>query len=186
MQPTVKRPHADTIAFDDEIPRAGPELYVKRLKAGEALQVILIGTKIRGLWVHWNSSNNISEPHFNLDCPGCEHKMPKRWKGFIHCFDRNNGSPLFFELTPRSAGQLERECSGLGGYRGKVVTFTRGAKANSRVGVAVQAFNVDPKTLPIEQDARRSIMKLWGIGDAEIAAALDLGDEDTDLEPGAP
>lgn len=185
MQPTTQQPQPIDIAFDDAIPRSGPELFVKRLKAGESIQVILIGSKIRGLWVHWNSSGNFSEPHYNGACPACDAKMAKRWKGFIHAFDRQNGTPLFMELTPRSAGELERYCNGMGGYRGKVVTFTRGAKANSKVGIAVQTFNVDPNTLPVEQDARRSIMKLWGIADREISKALDLGDDDTDLEPGA-
>lgn len=183
---TAKSPHGQAIdiAFDDDIPRTGPELFIKRLKSNESLMVTILGTKIRGLWVHWNPDGNFSEPHFVAGCPSCEKKMAKRWKGFIHAFDRTAGGSLFMELTPRSAAQLERECQGLGGYRGRVVTFSRGAKANSRISISVQAYGVDPKILPPEVDARRSIMKLWGISDVEIARALDLGDDDTEIEDG--
>jgi hypothetical protein len=150
------------IAFDDSIPARGPELFIKRLKGGESRMYTVLGTQIRGIWVHWNPTSSQSEPHHHDNCPACKKEMPKRWKGFLHCWDDASHQEIFLELTPTSASAVMTAILGDNLLRGTVMTVSRGPKANSRLNVHVQVYRRDEKALPREKDPRLSILKLWG------------------------
>lgn len=177
-RPAMNGKHTNQVAFDDAIPARGPELFIKRMKGGESRLYVIVGTTIRGIWIHWNQKTNASEPHMQHDCPGCKHNMAKRWKGFIHCYDESSHQEVFLELTPTSAAALQSAVLSAELMRGTVVTVTRGAKANSRLSIHVQAYRRDPKILLPEKDPRPSILKLWGMPvqggtDYTPAAGLD-------------
>jgi hypothetical protein len=88
--------------------------------------------------------------------------MPKRWKGFLHCWDDASHQEIFLELTPTSASAVMTAILGDNLLRGTVMTVSRGPKANSRLNVHVQVYRRDEKALPREKDPRLSILKLWG------------------------
>jgi len=155
-------------------------LYIKRMKAGESRCFTVVGSKIRGIWVHWNPQGNCSEPHMEENCHGCNKQMAKRWKGFLHCFDDAAHQEMFLELTPTGASAVQSNILSAEHMRGTVMTVTRGTKANSRLGITVQAYRRDPKVLPLEKDPRLSILKLWGVlgeqGELPLAGDLSEGE----------
>lgn len=170
-----------TIAFDDSIPARGPELFIKRLKGGESRMYTVLGTKIRGIWVHWNPASNMSEPHHHENCAACKKEMAKRWKGFLHCWDDASHQEVFLELTPTSASAVQTAILGENLLRGTVMTVSRGAKANSRLNVHVQVYRRNDKALPREKDPRLSILKLWGCDAQGLQAEVE--DENGELRP---
>lgn len=150
------------VAFDDDIPARGPELFIKRLKAGEHMMYCVLGTKVRGIWVHWNPRGDKSEPHYDHDCQGCKEQMAKRWKGYLHCFDEVAGQEVFLELTPTSAATLMDAILSPDHLRGTLISVKRGQKANSRLNVSVSVQRRDTNVIMAEKDPRKSILKLWG------------------------
>lgn len=172
MNPKLNGHAPNKVAFDDEIPARGPELFIKRMAAGESRMYTVLGTKIRGIWVHWNPHSDKSEPHYDGECKGCGLSMPKRWKGFLHCYEESSSQEIFLELTPTSAAALQDNCPSLEMLRGSIISVTRGKKANSRLSICVQQYRRDPKILLPEKDPRRSILKLWGCLDPKTERFL--------------
>jgi hypothetical protein len=169
-------PKGRTPAFDDRIPKRGPDLFIKRMTGGEAKTFTIWGTRIRGMWVHWNPASGKSEPHFEGDCPACKLGHAKRWKGFLHCYCTEDRQECFLELTPTSADAVMAQMADPSALRGSVVRVSRSAAGNGRLKVQMLTPVGDHIQLPREKDPRRSILKLWGV--AEEVADTWLGVEE--------
>jgi len=151
-------------AFDDHIPKPGPEIFIKRLKGKEAITCTVLGQKIVGVWCHWNPKGNCSEPHYKdpAQCPGCVARRNKRWKGYLHCFCHEMGQDVFLEFTPHSAGSLSRQLPCNGSFRGNRFRIERSKGENGRLMVAILTAVQTPDSLPKEKNPQASILKLWG------------------------
>lgn len=156
-----------TIAFDDNIPRRGPEIFIKRLKGGEAKTFVLYGTKIRGIWVHWNGGTGKSEPHYEENCSACSKQIGKRWKGFLHAFCVEEKQQVFLELTPSGAAALLHQLADPETIRGNLVRVKRSPAQNGRLQIVALERVKQHDNLPPEKDPRRSILKLWGVSQEE-------------------
>lgn len=150
--------------FEDNVPRAGPELFIKRLTANESVQGVICSCKLRGIWIHWNPKRNVSEPHFKDEnkCPGCLNQRPKRWKGYLHCCTAPKGEEIFLELTPESAGALVSVLGKDTVWRGNRIQVVRGKSNASRLTVTVLTRAGENFPIPTERDPAESILKLWG------------------------
>jgi len=155
------------VAFDDEIPREGPEIFVLRIKGGRMYTFSIWGTQIRGVWAHWTGLR--SEPHYNdeSECPGCKALKPKRWKGYLHCYCYEMRQEVFLELTPNSASALKQQLASGMSMRGSRVQIRRTKADNGRLEVAFLARVETVDAIPPEKDPRPSILKLWGVPEKE-------------------
>lgn len=158
-------PKGRTPAFDDRIPKRGPDLFIKRMAAGEAKTFTIWGTRIRGMWVHWNPGTSKSEPHFDDQCAACKLGHAKRWKGFLHSYCSEDRQECFLEVTPTSADAIMAQIDDPSLLRGCVIRVVRSAAGNGRLKVQMLTPVGDSIRLPKEKDPRRSILKLWGIAD---------------------
>jgi len=160
------------IAFDDDIPNVGPEIFILRLKGERKLTMTIWGTTIRGIWIHWTGSR--SAPHFRNEeeCPWCEKRMQKRWKGFLHCYCSEMRQEVFLELTPASARSLRDQLAHVANLRGSVIQVKRTTADNGRLYISTLTPRGVPEALPPEKDPRPSILRLWGVDDAEADAWL--------------
>lgn len=170
-----------SIAFDDTIPKRGPELFIKRLAAGEVKHYTAWGTRIRGIWIHWNGSTGKSEPHYEENCKACSLGMSKRWKGFLHCYCTEDKAEQFLEFTPGSAEALLAQLADPSDLRGAIFKARRTQARNGRLQISMLAPIQDPRFLPKEKDPRRSILKLWGVPDS-LLPPLAEGDGQAVLE----
>lgn len=163
------------IAFDDEIPKEGPEIFILRLKGGRVYTFSVWGRMIRGIWVHWRG--DVSEPHYNdaTECPGCIKLRPKRWKGYLHCYCYEMRQEVFLELTPSSAGSLKQQLSERAEMRGARIQVKRTGADNGRLYISVLTPMNPAEPLPAEKDPRPSILKLWGISEDDAQAWLNDG-----------
>lgn len=169
-----------SIAFDDNIPRRGPAIWIKRMKAGEKKQFTFWGTKIRGMWVHYNSATNKSEPHYEEGCTCETRPIPKRWKGFLHGYCHEDKQEVFLELTPTAAQSLLEQLAEPDKLRGLYCHVRRTSAANGRLQVQVLGYVNDQVVLPKEKDPRRSICQLWGVSEAllqQLFGPKDAGEE---------
>lgn len=168
------------VAFDDDIPLPGPEVYILRMKGNRCLTFTIWAVKIRGIWIHWRGTH--SEPHYRDEehCPGCQSKQEKRWKGFLHCYCSEMKQEVFLELTPTSAHSLRAQLAGRASMRGGVIQVRRTAAENGRLYISTLTPVSDTSMLPPEKDPRPSILRLWGVKDEQAEQWLGMegeGDE---------
>lgn len=168
-----RKPKRNGIAFDDDIPSDGPELYMLRMKGNKCLTFTIYGTKVRGCWYHWHKDH--SEPHFQDDeqCPGCKARQAKKWKGFLHVYCSESRQEVFLEVTRACAASLMQQLGGASSIRGAVVQIKRTGADNGRLYVTVLTPVKTPEILPAEKDPRPSILKLWGLDQADIEKWLN-------------
>jgi hypothetical protein len=148
----------------DTPPRSGPELPVVRLKASGSTMVVILSASLWGIWTHWNGSK--TEPCYRekKQCPACKKGLPKRWKGYLHCWDYAKKREIFLELTPTSADQLLSQCGKDVPLRGNRMNVNRGAGDKARLRLTVLTA-VPPAELPAGRDPEVTLQKLWGLDD---------------------
>lgn len=160
-------------------PEPGPELFVRRLKAGEASVFILLSDSLWGVWTHWDPTLRRTSPHLKdkKACPGCQRKLSKRWKGYLCVINENKHAREFLELTPVVArGLLDQAGDGIP-LRGLRYRIERGKGDKARCKVTPQApyscFKESPP-LPPAMDPKQTLIDLWGLDQA------NFGDEEED------
>lgn len=151
-------------------PPSGPELVVRRLKAAEKLTLTVLSSFLNGFWVHWDNEKNHSLPCLKPkdECEGCDLELPRRWKGFVHCFNHNNRKQEFLELTPAPAKQLLDELPAGESIRGLRICCERGAGQKARVRVTVLSQLATAQELPQEIDPIPTLEKLWKLSGVKL------------------
>lgn len=168
----MDRPKEIEVAFADEIPDEGPELFMLRIKGNQKFTMNVYGTKIRGIWYHW--LNGSSEPHYEPShaCPGCKIAQNKKWKGYLHCFCVEMRQEVFLELTQAAAKSLKHQLGNISNMRGQIFQIKRTSSDNGRLFIVVCGPHSQPENLPKEKDPRASLLALYGFNKQEIADAL--------------
>lgn len=163
------------IAFDDVIPKPGPEIFIKRLKGSEKLHCTIYADAIRGVWYHW--MNGRSQPHYvdEKKCPGCIRCMGKKWKGYLHCYASEMKQEIFLELTPAAGIALTSQLGRKIGLRGFVIFVQRTKGDNGRLQIRIEGTQVDPAKLPSEKNPQPSITKLWEIAESRAEQWMPPG-----------
>lgn len=156
---------ANGLAIEPTPPRSGPELYILRLGASESLTFHCFSRQCFGIWVHFDQIVHRSQPHYTDEgeCDGCLRQLPKRWKGFLHCWCVEKKQQVFVELTPASAGALIGQQATGETLRGKGIFLQRTKGKNGRLHVRILPGQIDPQSMPEEIDVLPSLLKLWGI-----------------------
>jgi len=164
-----------TVAFDDEIPDDGPELFMLRIKGQQKFTMNVFGSKIRGIFYHWNGRG--SEPHFepSTQCPGCKAAQNKKWKGYLHVYCVEMRQEVFLELTQAAAKSLKHQLGNIADMRGSIFQIKRTTSDNGRLFISILAPHSQPHLLPPEKDPRTSLLALYGFSKEEITAIMDPG-----------
>lgn len=155
-------------------PKAGPEIYIMRLKGRERFSYTIFSESMFGIWVHW--AGRKSAPHFSDTerCPGCKRQEPKRWKGFLHCFCIEKKQEVFLELTPASAHSLLDQLAVGEVLRGQGIVVERTKGDNGRLLIRVCNSHPDPAKLPPALDPQVSLLSLWGIHPQATPGGLEF------------
>jgi hypothetical protein len=147
----------------DQPPRPGPELWIRRLRAGQSMTATILAASLYGLIVHWAGSKSAPCYKDKKKCDGCKRQLPQRWKGYLHAFDHDKREQCFVEVTPLTAESLASQVGTRGGYRGVRVRFERlnGDKARMRVTLlGTTDLGIE---MPKERDPYETLAKLWGL-----------------------
>lgn len=150
-----------TLSRQNEVPASGPKIMVRRLKAGQRGNWVLLCRKIWGCYVHWAGNHSIPcyEPHSS--CPGHQQGLPRKWKGYLCAGNQENRRVEFLEFTPTMAEKLLDQIGPGQPLRGMRVRLERGRGDNARVAVEVfpRSEGLD---LSEEVDPEPTLRKLWG------------------------
>lgn len=145
----------------DEPPPPGPNMTVRRIRALQRLQFVLLGQPW-GTWTHYNGRS--TEPCLKpkKECPGCKRQLAHRWKCYIHVWNLQRQTDEFLELTPASRAQLDDQLPTGEPYRGQRIEVARGKGDKSRLTVLLlPAVPVHGK-MPESKDPYKLLCKLWG------------------------
>jgi hypothetical protein len=151
-----------TINRCDTPPRPGPDLRIYRVKQPGTFLFICLSRSLWGCWTHWSGNESIPCTGENSECYGHARGMPKRWKGFLHCFAADGKTEVFLELTPSAAEQINFQVEKGFDLRGSRLQVTRGQGGkHSRLKVVVLPCPSDRKDLPLEKDPMLTLGRLW-------------------------
>jgi len=141
----------------------GPEVWIKRLRANEAVSVVVLSDKCEGFNSHWtgNYSTLCIEPH--EDCPGHQNGDPIRWRAYLHCMDLQSGKEFFLELTRGAWEQVSVQIDCKNSWRGMRLNVKRMAGDAARLKVEINApwERITEKPLPEAKDPEASIRNLY-------------------------
>jgi hypothetical protein len=148
-------------------PRPGPKIEIRRLRAGQTSTVVILSKSVWGVWTHWNGK--VTEPCYEekKKCPGCKKGLPKRWKGYLHCYDFNRRDECFVELTPISADAMACQVQAGDSLRGYRFRLQRANGDKARLSVTLLP-SVEIPDLPAEKDVQVVLCRLWEL-DGSVA-----------------
>lgn len=163
------------IAFTDELPEDGPELYILRMKGNKCLTFTSYARKFRAVWYHWMNGHSV--PHLSDDkkCPGCRAMQPKKYKAFLHCYCSEMRQEVFLELTPGAVKALAALLVQRADWRGAVFQLKRIGSDNGKLVPLVMASAPNADQLPPEKSPEDSLLKLWGLTQEQIDEWMDGG-----------
>lgn len=143
----------------------GPGIWVRRMKANEHGNFVVLGDKIEDYWRHWDGFNTIPciTPHEM--CPGHKSQFPRRYKGFLHVWDSTLKQEQFLELTPVAATCVIQSLPPDQSCRGCRLSVKRGAGKKARMVVTVwQSLTVEEMHgLPPQKNPTPDVLKLWKV-----------------------
>jgi hypothetical protein len=159
MAKSRKRPLFARCDEPPNLPRVTP---IKKIGDTDSIKVIVLATKLFGVWTHWNGDNTVPcLAHSHPDeCP--YHQMPKRWKGFLHCWNDYLNTTFFVEVTDLAAQKLTAELPEGRPLRG--AKFVLGRERQTRkapISVSYQGHYEGPKQLPREETPEVTLAALW-------------------------
>jgi hypothetical protein len=154
-------------------PAPGPEIPIERVRANDQRCYVVLSPALWGVWTHWAGDRSMPCWSERKDCDGCKRGLPRRWKGYLHCWNRQTGREAFAELTPLSAENLLAQVPDGAALRGLRLTLKRTAAKNGRLLVlldpGVQAI---PRGIEAK-DPCGVLCKLWGVTLRQGAGAKD-------------
>lgn len=144
-------------------PERGPELFVRRLKANEQIQVVILSDKIDGFLSHWTGTVSVPCTQPVEECEGHLAGFPARWRGYLHVMNLLDGKDFFLELTKGAQDQMEIQLESESSWRGLRIFVKRMGGDASRLKVDIQApwERVTNKPLPPAKDPENSLARLY-------------------------
>lgn len=158
------------VCWDSQVPGRNPKwVPIVSPKVCKPVEGLILSSKLQGVWVHYVPQLEKSQPHTDEDCPWCEQKLGKRWKGYlaiqlIHAVGNlSAGNHALLELTAdacRACPELKDRTDTL---RGKTVKVWRaGQKANSPVRAELTKLRV-MGGMPPAFEIVPALYRVWGL-----------------------
>lgn len=169
----------DYLDVDHAHPPSGPQHFIRRVKANQKIDFVCYSKAIWGCWTHWDGRR--SHPHLKRKdlCMGCKHGWPKRWKGYLDCFNVDCKQREFVEVTPGVCEFFDAELPAGESLQGQRFELRRGAGDKARF---VVTFRTPMQTIkpnwvcPQPLDPKQTLLELWQLNDIK----LSFGDADED------
>lgn len=152
-----------SIRRDNNPPPATPHLHVTRVKRGQVIKAWILSVEVEGFWTHWTGRRSYPCQQNGAPCPAELHKLPQRWKGYLHVLPVDGEQDTIVEITPQAAREIKAATSHTPNLRGLMVELQRGNKSNnSRLHARLLIRHHDPQSLPGAKDPLPSLEHLWG------------------------
>lgn len=148
-------------------PKSGPELEIVQLKAGQAVEGVILSQMVWGVVTHWNDGAGKRGRSERCTrqlgaCAGCEHQRPTRWKGYLHYYDFEKKKEKFIELTPAAFEMIDTQCPREQKLRGLRIRVRRSEGGSTgRLRVELTLYAGDLEKLPPSRDPEPFLETLW-------------------------
>ncbi len=169
----------------NEFPKTNIPYWVKRLVAGEAIEVVILSTAFLRCMVHWDASwkpKGRTEPCTDpvSECHGHLRNLPVRGKGFLHVFNYTAKEQQFLELPPVATQSALIQLDNAKNLRGIRCRLTRGNGKKTQVAVDIHApyDRVSDSPLPPELSPLIALAPLWRV---KLSELLPLTQPDFDV-----
>lgn len=143
----------------------GPSMHIRRLKANEDLQFIVLSRALVGIWTHWMKGASMPCVNPRSSCKGCIGSEPTRQKFLLHVYSYYTKQEEVLELPP-GAAQDFLEFYPMGAtIRGQRLKIKRGGGKKARLTVDILP-PYDEQTigpLPAEKDPVIPLIELWSL-----------------------
>lgn len=150
---------------NNDPPRSGPEIWVRRLRANEVIQCGIISPHFWGFVVHW--AGNRTEPCYRetRTCPGHRRGLPVKWKGYLYVLDHAIREYQFLEFPPVAATHLLNQFENGHSLRGEVLSIKRmnGVASRLKVTRLTDKFDIPKEKIESDVDPIRTLCKIWGV-----------------------
>lgn len=162
----------------DGAPKAGPDIWVRRLVASESIVFACASPAVWGVWIHWDGAARKSEPCFadHKKCPGHRRGLVRKWRGYLYGVNGSTRRYEFLEVTPRGSELLLGQCGDLDNMRGTRWTVTRGKGDTARTNFARlpdwESFTT--AKLAEDIDPMKTLLKMWGFEDLDSGLGCSL------------
>lgn len=164
-------------------PPGKPGVYWVECPKGKESQKFLVYSPVaQGLDMHWLPGPRQTVPCFiNRDlCPGGHSEKTKKWRCYVFAFSYKRHENVFVQLTKDAWTSWVCQLQPKQNFRGQTIQVHRTEKDNGRLWVEVEQWRSEiRKDLPLDEDCRNSVFKLWKFdpSDAMIDAKLASGEE---------
>ena len=150
-----------------ELPRTGPEIWVRRLAASEELQLTCSSPCFWLFWVHWAGDHSLPCFQDHKACPGHRQGLPRRVRGYVYGWVAQYKKYEFLELPPSTVEKTQELLMPSENLRGKVLRYKRGngRKAGIKVSRVGEATGENFTRLAADRDPAATLVKLWGLED---------------------
>lgn len=145
----------------DEPPPPGPRMEIRRVKANQRWQFIVLGQPW-GCWTHWVDDHGEPCIEPRKECPGCKRQKPLRWRCYVHVWNIIRQNDEFLELTALVRAQLDDLLPTGEPYRGQRIEVVRGRGDKARMGLVLLPPCEVRGKLPDAKDPFPTLCKLWG------------------------
>jgi hypothetical protein len=146
-------------------PPPGPRHPLIRVTDGDCQQIFtILADRVFGIWTHWTGRTSMPCLNHGVDCLGCKSELPKRWKGYLHCWDHTTKQEGFVELTPVAAAAVIEQAGREDNLRSLRLQLrrTKGG-AHGRLNVQVLPAIGNAANLPPEKTPVNTLQLLWGV-----------------------
>ncbi len=138
-------------------------LHLQRIKRGQVVVCTVLSHMLTGVWTHWTGTRTTPCYFHEPTCPGCATQSPRRWKGYLHCWNPSTNSNGIIELTPAAATELLNALPPKSSLRGLQIRLERTKGANNgRLSCSVIGRHPDPDSIPKECAAWPTLSHIWG------------------------
>jgi hypothetical protein len=145
----------------DYPPSAGPEIWIKRLKANETFHARIISPQFWGLWIHWYGRHTEPCLKDRQECPGCKAEAIRKWKGYLHVISVATARQWFYEATPFVAKQITGQIAVNASLCGMRVEVVRGKGDKARCYAILKEPFPHMPPLPAVREPRETLEILW-------------------------
>jgi hypothetical protein len=148
----------------------GPTEEIVQLAAGKRIEGIVLSKNFWGFSTHWNAKAGKKGRSERCvahrgDCPGCDARLPVRWKGYLYIWRADVRSLCFVELTAAACEWIELAAGKLTSLRGQWIVVRRGdGGAKTRLSVELRPWDGDLATMPPDRDPTSILENLWSWG----------------------
>lgn len=152
-------------------PAAGEAAAVEAVwaKEGQGLRVVVLGTAIETMWVHWSDGHSVPCFGARQGCPFCQ-VDDREWQGYLPAWCVQRGRDVLVVLRRTLGAAVIEAAEGAGHLRGLELALSTGGRGKGRWAKAeVLKDHAGAAALRREFVIGPTLDRIFGVGEWRVA-----------------